>query len=106
MHHLLSLLIFFPLSLSQALVSPGRFCGVESMDAGTEKPLLSSAQLEPGGRLDGIQQLVPHQVLIAELWELEQVHAGARGGQAVQVVAPIVDAEGWVKLLCACEGSC
>lgn len=59
----------------------------------------SSAQLEPGGRLDGVQQFVPHQVLVAELWQLEQVHAGAGGGQALQVVAAVVDAEDRVKLL-------
>lgn len=62
----------------------------------------SSAQLEPGGRLDGVQQLVPHQVLVAELRELEQVHAGAGGGQALQVGAAVVDAEDRVKLLCVC----
>lgn len=71
------------------------------MDAGTEKPSPFSAQLEPGGGLDGVQQLVPHQVLVAELRELEQVHAGAGGGQTVQVGATVVNAEGWVKLLVA-----
>lgn len=61
--------------------------------------LCSSAELEARGRLDGVQQFVPHQVLVAELWQLEQVHAGAGGGQALQVAAPIVDAEDWVKFL-------
>lgn len=71
------------------------------MDAGTEKPLPSSAQLKPGRGLNGVQQLVPHQVLVAKLWELEQVHAGTGGGQTVQVSAAVVDAEGRVELLCA-----
>lgn len=61
---------------------------------------VSSAQLEAGRRLDGVQQLVPHQVLVAELGQLEQVHAGAGGGQALQVCAPVVDAEDRVELLC------
>lgn len=60
---------------------------------------VSSAQLEAGRRLDGVQQLVPHQVLVAELGQLEQVHAGAGGGQALQVGAPVVDAEDRVELL-------
>lgn len=60
----------------------------------------SSAQLEAGRRLDGVQQLVPHQVLVAELGQLEQVHAGAGGGQALQVCAAVVDAEDRVELLC------
>lgn len=59
----------------------------------------SSAQLKPGGWLDGVQQFVPHHVLVAELWELQQVHASAGGGQAVQVGAAVVDAEHRVKLL-------
>lgn len=59
-----------------------------------------SAQLEAGRRLDGVQQLVPHQVLVAELGQLEQVHAGAGGGQALQVGASVVDAEDRVELLC------
>lgn len=59
----------------------------------------SSAQLEPRGGLDSIQQLVPHQLLVAELREFEQVHAGAGGGQALQVSAAVVDAEDRVKLL-------
>lgn len=62
--------------------------------------LRSSAELEPGGGLNGIQQFVPHQVLVAELRQLEQVHAGAGGGQALQVAAAVVDAEDRVKLLC------
>lgn len=62
--------------------------------------LCSSAKLKPGGRLNGIQQFVPHQVLVAEFWQLEQVHAGAGGRQALQVAAAIVDAEDWVKFLC------
>lgn len=45
-----------------------------------QRSLLSSAQLEPSGGLDGVEQLVPHQVLVAELWELQQVHAGAGSG--------------------------
>lgn len=67
----------------------------------TEKPFPppGSAELEPGARLYGVQQLVPHQVLVAELWELEQVHAGARRRQALQVTSTIVNAEGWIKLL-------
>lgn len=60
---------------------------------------VSSAQLEAGRRLDGVQQLVPHQVLVAELGQLEQVHAGAGGGQALQVGAAVVDAEDRVELL-------
>lgn len=62
--------------------------------------LRSSAKLEPGGGLNGIQQFVPHQVLVAELRQLEQVHASAGGGQALQVAAAVVDAEDRVKLLC------
>lgn len=62
--------------------------------------LRSSAKLKPRGRLNGIQQFVPHQVLVAELWQLEQVHAGAGGRQALQVAAAVVDAEDWVKFLC------
>lgn len=72
-----------------------------STDEGTEKTSPSSAQLKPGRRFDGVQQFVPHQVLVAELWELEQVHAGAGGGQTLQVGAAVVDAEDWVKLLWA-----
>lgn len=40
-------------------------------------------------------------MLVAELRQLEQIHAGAGGGQALQVVAAVVDAEDRVKLLCA-----
>lgn len=66
-----------------------------------QRSLLSSAQLEPSGGLDGVEQLVPHQVLVAELWELQQVHAGAGSGETVQVGATVVNAERWVQLLCA-----
>lgn len=69
------------------------------MDAETEERSPCSTQLEAGGGLDGVQELVPHQVLVAELGELEQVHAGAGGRQAVQVGASVVNAEGRVKLL-------
>lgn len=40
-------------------------------------------------------------MLVTELRELQQVHAGAGGGQALQVGAPVVDAEGRVQLLSA-----
>lgn len=63
-----------------------------------------SAQLEAGRRLDSVQQLVPHQVLVAKLGQLEQVHAGAGGGQALQVCAPVVDAENRIELLFRVEG--
>lgn len=43
-------------------------------------------------------------MLVAELGELEQVHAGAGGGQAIQVSPSVVDAEGRVKLLFMSEG--
>ena len=58
-----------------------------------------STEFETRRGLDGIKKLVPHQVLVAELGQFEQVHAGAGGGQALQVVAPVVDAEGRVQLL-------
>lgn len=60
----------------------------------------ASAQLESSRGLDGVQQLVPHQMLVTELRQLQQVHAGAGGGQALHIAAPVVDAEGRVKLLC------
>lgn len=68
---------------------------------GQRSPSPSSAQLEPGRGLDGVQELVPHQVLVAELRQLQQVHAGAGSGQTLQVGSTVVDAEGRVKLLCA-----
>lgn len=58
-----------------------------------------SAQLEARGALDGVQELAPQQRLILELGELQQVHAGAGGGQPLQVGAPVVDAECGVQLL-------
>lgn len=58
-----------------------------------------SAQLEAGRRLDGVQQLAPHGVLVTELGELEQVHAGAGGGETLKVAAAVVNAEGRVQLL-------
>lgn len=58
-----------------------------------------SAQLEARGALDGVQELAPQQCLILELGELQQVHAGAGGGQPLQVGAPVVDAECGVQLL-------
>lgn len=80
--------------------SEAMLCGGVSVEPPPPPPR-PSAQLEPGGGLDGVQQLVPHQVLVAELRELEQVHAGAGGGKALQVVAAVVNAEGRVELLCA-----
>lgn len=58
-----------------------------------------SAELKARGRLDGVEQLAPHQLLVAELGKLEEVHASAGGGQALQIVPPVMDAEGRVELL-------
>lgn len=85
------------LTHTQASVQPP--CSFRSF-FGQAHFLCSSAELKPRGRLNGIQQFVPHQVLVTELWQLEQVHAGAGGRQALQVAAAIVDAEDWVKFLC------
>lgn len=79
--------------------SQTHFCGVKSVNTGTEEPLSSSAQLKTSRGLDCVQQLVPHQVLVAELRKLEQVHASAGGGQTVQISAAVVNAEGRVELL-------
>lgn len=58
-----------------------------------------SAELEARGRLYGVEQLALHQLLVVELGQLEQVHAGAGGGKALQIVPSVVDAEGGVELL-------
>lgn len=58
-----------------------------------------SAELEARGRLYGIEQLALHQLLVVELGQLEQVHAGAGGGKALQIVPSVMDAEGGVELL-------
>lgn len=58
-----------------------------------------SAELEARGRLDGVEQFVPHQLLVAELGQFEEVHAGAGGGQTLQVVPSVMDAEGGIELL-------
>lgn len=95
---IIALLPSLSVCLRRSLTQPR--CGIESVDAGIEKLLPSSTELKPGRGLDGVQELVPHQVLVAELRQLEQVHAGAGGRQPFQVAAPVVDAEGRVKLLC------
>lgn len=38
-------------------------------------------------------------MLVAELGQLEEVHASAGGGEALQIVPPVMDAEGRVELL-------
>ncbi len=58
-----------------------------------------SAELEPGPRLDGVLQLVLERALVPELWQFEEVHAGASGGQAVGLGARVLDAERRVQLL-------
>lgn len=58
-----------------------------------------SAQLEARGALDGVEQLAAQQRLVLEFGQLQQVHAGAGGGQPLQVGAAVVNAEGGVQLL-------
>ena len=60
---------------------------------------MRSAELKAGAGLDGVEQLGPEHPLVGELGHLEQVHAGAGSGQAVGLLARIVDAERWVQVL-------
>lgn len=90
----------------------GRRCRAEALafavEGGPRPRRFSSAQLEARGALDGVEQLAPQQCLVLELWELQQVHAGAGRGQPLQVGAPVVNAERGIQLLedsgCAGEG--
>lgn len=59
----------------------------------------SSAELKASRGFDGIEQLVPHLLLVTELWQLEKVHASASSRETLQVCASIMDAKGWVQLL-------
>jgi hypothetical protein len=48
---------------------------------------LGLAQIKVGRTSDGIQQLVLHGLQISVGWQLEQVHARSRGGQALCSIA-------------------
>ena len=61
--------------------------------------MLGSAQLESCSRLNCIQQFFLQRRLVAELGQLEKVHAGTGRRETIRLGAAVVDAEGRVELL-------
>ena len=51
------------------------------------------AEFEARARLDGVEQFLPQEGFLLELGELQEVHAGARGGET-DLGSPVLDAKG------------